>query len=108
VTSTREFLQLWKIWPRAKGLYIFYSGQGKHTAHVEKRGTTEGKKPRGWCGPYKRVRTRFQYMYVGCSGNSRVCTRVAVGTVHVCTQVPGRTVAYVRTCSFQHEQVRTC
>jgi hypothetical protein len=26
VISTREFMQLWKIWPRDKGLSIFYSG----------------------------------------------------------------------------------
>jgi len=39
----------------------------------------EGKKPHGWYRVYGSVCTGFQYMYMGCSGNNRVCTHVVVG-----------------------------
>jgi hypothetical protein len=41
----------------------------------------EGENPCGWYRLYISVGTRFQYMYASYSGNSHICTWVAMRTI---------------------------
>jgi hypothetical protein len=91
VISAREFLQLWKIWPRVMDSLFFVLGR-ESTLHVWRRETTQ-KGRSHMCGAdcmesLYRISVHvcgFQWeqscMYVGFSGDSRVCTRVVVETV---------------------------